>query len=240
MKIIAHRGDTAHHPENTLSSFKAALENGADAIELDVHTTRDGSLVVHHDYYLGKPDNGSGLIFKKDISYIQSLKIDETETVPTLEEVFKAIGRKLHYELELKGVNEESLAAIIGLAKKHDLAEFIEFTSSSCATLTRLKALNPALKTGMFTPLVPVWMGKDLAQQLLIDAALLGGMDVIHCPVDMLDGQFIELAHSKNLIVHAADCETAEFLRQAFLSNADQLSTSNLQLALAVRRELSL
>jgi glycerophosphoryl diester phosphodiesterase len=55
-KIIAHRGDTTNHPENTLSAFVSALGNGADGIELDVRMTHDDALVVHHDFYLGHPD----------------------------------------------------------------------------------------------------------------------------------------------------------------------------------------
>jgi len=62
IKIIAHRGDTTRFPENTLEAFVAALSGGADGIELDVHMTADGELIVHHDYYLGNPDNGHGII----------------------------------------------------------------------------------------------------------------------------------------------------------------------------------
>ena len=47
--VLAHRGDSAHAPENTLASFDLALAAGADGVELDIHQARDGTFVVHHD-----------------------------------------------------------------------------------------------------------------------------------------------------------------------------------------------
>jgi glycerophosphoryl diester phosphodiesterase len=61
-KVIAHRGASNAFPENTLAAFVAARELGADAIELDVHATRDGELVVIHDYDVSSTTSAKGLI----------------------------------------------------------------------------------------------------------------------------------------------------------------------------------
>lgn len=236
-KLIAHRGDTKNHPENTLSAFKAALENGADAIELDAHLTSDGELIVHHDYYLGNPDNGEGKIYEKDLSYVQSLKIGDTEKIPTLEEVFELIGDKLQYEIELKGFTEEFLTKVIALVKKYDLASVIEFTSPNAYNLTRIKALEPSLKTGTFVAALPGWMDKQLGQTLAINNALLGDVDVLHCPFTLIDEEFIAAAHDKGLLVHAADCDAEDDLRAAFSMGVDQLSTNELSLALSLKTQ---
>jgi glycerophosphoryl diester phosphodiesterase len=58
--VIGHRGAAAYAPENTLSSFRRALDLGADALELDVRLSRDGQVVVHHDPELDRCSNGSG------------------------------------------------------------------------------------------------------------------------------------------------------------------------------------
>jgi len=236
-KLIAHRGDTKDHPENTLSAFQAALENGADAIELDVHLTNDGKLVVHHDYYLGNPDNGEGKIYKKDLSYIQSLKIGDAEKIPTLEEVFELIGDKLQYEIELKGFTEIFLVKVIALVKKYNLASVIEFTSPNVYNLTRIKAFEPSFKTGTFVAALPGWMDKQLGQALAINNALLGNITVLHCPLTLVDGSFIKAAHNKGLLVHAADCDNDEDLRAAFIMNVDQLSTNQVSLATSLRAQ---
>jgi glycerophosphoryl diester phosphodiesterase len=236
-KLIAHRGNTKSHPENTLSAFKAALESGADAIELDAHLTSDGELIVHHDYYLGSPDNGEGKIYEKDLAYIQSLKIGDSEKIPTLEEVFELIGNKLQYEIELKGFTEEFLTKVIALVKKHDLANVIEFTSPNAYNLTRIKALEPSFKTGTFVAALPGWMDEQLGQTLAINNALLGNINVLHCPFTLINEEFIVVAHSKGLLVHAADCDIEDDLRVAFSVGVDQLSTNELNLAISLRTQ---
>ena len=69
--IVAHRGDTQSAPENTLPAFANAIKKGADGIELDVHLTEDGQLVVHHYFGLGTTTSGSGLLIEKKLAEIK-------------------------------------------------------------------------------------------------------------------------------------------------------------------------
>ena len=62
VKVFAHRGASAYAPENTLPAFALAMEQGADGIELDIHLTKDGELVVIHDEKLDRTTNGTGLV----------------------------------------------------------------------------------------------------------------------------------------------------------------------------------
>ena len=71
--IFAHRGDVETAPENTLAAFESALSKGADGIELDVYLTADGKLVVHHDHYLGRTNDGSGFIGDFTLAELQKL-----------------------------------------------------------------------------------------------------------------------------------------------------------------------
>lgn len=221
VKIIAHRGYVKNYPENTLPAFKAALAYGADAIELDVHQTHDGELAVYHDYYLND-------------SVISDLSLQEVKaankSIPTLAEVFELIGDKLHYEIELKGFTEDFLRKVLALASSYRLLNVIEFTSPHPYILSRIKQLEPACKTGIFVVLPPDWMGKTLCQTLAINNALLGSVNVLHCPLKVIDNSFIKTAHAQNLLVHAANCNTAEALSTAFKLQVDQLSTDNLEL----------
>ena len=73
MLLIAHRGDSAHRPENTLSSFLRALEVGADNVELDVQLTRDGRLVVIHDATLDRTTTGQGPVASHGFEEIRAL-----------------------------------------------------------------------------------------------------------------------------------------------------------------------
>ena len=115
--IFAHRGASAHAPENTIAAFELALAQQADAIELDVKLSSDGYVVVHHDDTVDRTTNGNGRI--KDLSLAQLRSLDagsffaekfRGEKIPTLEDVFEAVGKRTFINVELtnskKAANE--------------------------------------------------------------------------------------------------------------------------------------
>lgn len=96
--VIAHRGASAYTPENTLPAFKKAIEMNADGLELDVHLSSDGFLVVSHDEKVDRTSNGKGLIKDKTLAELKSLdfggwfsKEFEGAQIPLLDEVFELI-----------------------------------------------------------------------------------------------------------------------------------------------------
>jgi len=92
MKIIAHRGASAHAPENTLTAFQLALDQGADGIELDVMLSKDGQLVVIHDETVDRTTNGTGKVAEMDLVELKVLDAGQGESLPTLPEVFDRFG----------------------------------------------------------------------------------------------------------------------------------------------------
>ena len=88
-QIIAHRGDRAHAPEDTLAAFRAAIQAGADWLELDVQRTKDGQLVVIHDETVDRTTDGSGRVADLTLEQIQSLDTGNGERVPTFEEAIQ-------------------------------------------------------------------------------------------------------------------------------------------------------
>lgn len=78
-KIFAHRGASAYAPENTLPAFEKAVDIGADGVELDIHLSRDGRLVVIHDEMLDRTTNGHG--FVKDFTLAELKKLDASKTM---------------------------------------------------------------------------------------------------------------------------------------------------------------
>lgn len=110
--VIAHRGNSGTYPENTMPAFRSALELGADAIELDVHLSADGEVIVMHDDRLHRTCTGSGHIADLDSSYILeqdagSWKSDEFKgtPVPLLREVFAEIPLPVMVEIKPEGEN---------------------------------------------------------------------------------------------------------------------------------------
>jgi glycerophosphoryl diester phosphodiesterase len=99
---IGHRGAMGHEPENTLRSVRKALRLGVDWVEIDVQRVED-QLVVFHDERLDRTTNGRGLLAEKSFEELRRLDAGRGERIPTLEEVFEAIGDSVGLNIELKG-----------------------------------------------------------------------------------------------------------------------------------------
>jgi len=105
IQVIGHRGAMGHAPENTITSIKKALMFDVDAIEIDVFRCLTGEIVVFHDKKLSKLTNGKGNIENKTLTELRKLKVMETDSIPTLEEVISVINGKVSLNIELKGKN---------------------------------------------------------------------------------------------------------------------------------------
>ena len=110
--VIAHRGDSAHAPENTLAAFRRAVEIGADAIELDVRLAADGVPVVIHDATLDRTTSAAGLVSARSSTELGEIPVGSTVGVPTLERVLALIP--LPILLEVKEVAaQDAVAAVL-------------------------------------------------------------------------------------------------------------------------------
>ena len=161
-KIFAHRGSKGTHPENTLASFKEAVRVGSDGIELDVHLTKDGHLVVIHDETVDRTTNGTGEIRTLTLAEIKELDAGSWfnerfagEKIPTLEEVLLLLTElgfngQLNIELktdviQYKGLVEKCLA----LQSAKDWPFAIVYSSFNPYTLVELKEANPSQEIGL-------------------------------------------------------------------------------------------
>ena len=109
LAVIAHRGNHVKVPENTLESVKAAIKSGADYVEIDLRTTKDGYLVIHHDATVDRMTNGTGNVKDLTLAEIQQLKVADknkptkkTYRVPTFAEILKAAKGKINIYLDFK------------------------------------------------------------------------------------------------------------------------------------------
>ncbi|KAB7664910.1 glycerophosphodiester phosphodiesterase [Bacillus sp. B1-b2] len=158
-KIYGHRGAKGNYPENTLLSFKQAIQQGVDGIELDVHLTKDGEVVVIHDETLNRTTDGNGYI--KDLTLEEIKKYSAgskftafphfkenwiNESVPTLKEVLEIlVPYKVELNIELKtylfpyeGIEEKTLA----LVKEYGCDRKVVYSSFHLPTLLRMKQLD--------------------------------------------------------------------------------------------------
>ena len=101
---IAHRGASGYEPENTLIAFQKALELKADGIELDVHLSSDGKIVVIHDETIDRTTKGKGEVNQMTLNQLKSFRIDTTNEIPTLIEVLDLVNKHCIINIELKGI----------------------------------------------------------------------------------------------------------------------------------------
>lgn len=157
--IWAHRGASAYAPENSMEAFKLAYEMCADGIELDVHQTKDGYLVVAHDETVDRCSNGSGYIIDKNLSELLELDFSNgrrnysNTRIPTLDQVLsfiKSSGMTLNIEVKngiviYKGIEEK----ILDLVAKYGLDNKVIYSSFNHHSLKVIKTLNPQAQIGV-------------------------------------------------------------------------------------------
>lgn len=114
-RLVGHRGAPREAPENTLPAFARALEHGADAIELDVHATSDGIVVVHHDpvprAHTPEGEPARAPIASTTLAALRRLTVGTAERIPTLGEVLDLVQRRALVYVEIKGEAIEPLVA---------------------------------------------------------------------------------------------------------------------------------
>lgn len=159
--VIAHRGASAHAPENTLAAFRLAMELNTDGIELDVHLSADDHLVVIHDDELDRTTSGTGKVGELTLEEIRSVDAGNGEKVPTLDEVLTLIQDKMWINIELKGFTPQSHqlpGKVLELVADHGLGEKIIYSSFDRRLLIQTRKLQPNAKVGLL--LLPGFGGK--------------------------------------------------------------------------------
>jgi len=147
MLRIGHRGARAYAPENTLASFKKAIEIGVDAVELDVRKTKDNQLVVIHDADVKRTTNGKGLVSEFTLKEIKSFSTEGGEKIPTLEEALDFLDTKVKVFIELKeaGVERQVLSIVHekGLERSVVVVSFLE------DVLKKVRELDKDIEIGL-------------------------------------------------------------------------------------------
>jgi glycerophosphoryl diester phosphodiesterase len=136
--VIAHRGFSARFTENTMPAINAALRLGVDYVEIDVHETSDGQLVVFHDYRLHRLCGVRGRLREKTLGELKKIN----SSIPTLAEVLDACRGKSRLLIEIKRADARKVAALI---EQFQMERYTIVFSLSIPTLKTLAAANPRI-----------------------------------------------------------------------------------------------
>ena len=163
--MIAHRGASRIAPENTLAAFQAAAEMGADAIELDARLSADSAVVVHHDLTLDRTTNGTGSVSARSLADLKALDAGAKfnprfagERIPSLDEVFEALGRRVLINIELKNyesVLDRLAEVVLRIVRRYGLERRVLLSSFNPFALWTAHRLAPDVPRGLL-----VWPGQ--------------------------------------------------------------------------------
>ena len=204
MLKIGHRGAAAYAPENTLTSFRRAVELGADGVEFDLHRARDGTFVVLHDDTVDRTTDGHGKVEALTVAELRRFDAGSWkgrefagERIPTFDDVIAAVPQRILLFAELKDGSarspgiEDALARFI---RERGVVERVRVSSFDHRALARLRPLVPDLETGaLFTglPVDLVALARNAAAQ------------AVHPSFHYLTREAVEEAHRAGLAVNA-------------------------------------
>jgi glycerophosphoryl diester phosphodiesterase len=239
--VIAHRGGAGLFPENTLHAFQESWKLGVDVLEMDIHETADGQLVVFHDRTVDRTTDGAGKIGEKTLEEVKRLNagfnftIDGGQTfpfraakitVPTLKEVFEALpdGR---FNIEMKPESATIAASLCGLIRDHKLSEKVIVASvgqtnldnfrrecpevATSASASEITGFFASYQTGLTESFTPPMSTLQTLKKL-------GGMQII-------SREFVETAHKRNLQVHVWTINQPEEMRDLIETGVDGIMT---------------
>lgn len=205
-QIFAHRGAKSVAPENTLPAFQRAVEMGVDGIELDVHCSKDGKLVVIHDETLEGTTNGTGKVGAYTAAQLAQIDAGSHFSaafagvgVPTLDEVFDLVGQRCLVNVELKSEDPnggDQAEPLIAMIAERNLYEQVIVSSFNPPSLIKMRALAPKVRLGLlyYLPmpsfLRDAWFSPIIRPEAihpmhtLIDEELMTWAKVVGCAVN--------------------------------------------------------
>ncbi|MFN8474433.1 MAG: glycerophosphodiester phosphodiesterase [Anaerolineae bacterium] len=247
---LAHRGARMVAPENTLAAFRAALEMGADGIELDVQLSADGAIVVHHDFDLGRTNNGAGPLKRQTLAQLKRLDAGSwrdaefaRERIPTLAEVFQLLDRQMVVNVELKTRSffDDGLEkAVVEEIKRSHMVDKVILSSFNPRSLMRVRSISSQLPLGLlYSPDQPIHLRRAWLRRFVRPEAL-------HPRFDMVDQAFMQEAKAEGYRVNVWTVNEVEDMERLLKLKVDAIITdrpnilrqvmTNMGLAPALRR----
>ena len=227
---FAHRGACREAPENTLAAFERAVELGADGIELDVQLSRDGEVVVIHDFHLETTTDGEGPVRDKTLAELRELDAGECfapsfsgQRIPTLQEVIDAVGHLLLLNIELKtaDVRDDGLAAaVLRIVEVAGLLERAVLSSFNPLAIWRIKRLNPRVPAGLlYAPDSAFFLRRPWPRHFL-------QLEALHPYHTDVDERYMDWAGEKGYRIHTWTVDDPDRMRELALLGVDIVITN--------------
>ena len=196
LKIFGHRGAAGYVTENTLESFRKAIELGVDGIEFDVRLTADGFPVVIHDATIDRTSKHSGRVGEMSLAELQEVTAGDLHPIPTLEEAIGCMPATICINVELKEIaaHKPTLKVLFDLVSRGAVRpEQVLVTSFEHEAIELLCEATTEFQVGLLTKGLPHDTYWDLAKRLKVTSA--------NIDLASINSAFVERAHRNDLLV---------------------------------------
>jgi glycerophosphoryl diester phosphodiesterase len=222
--IIAHRGASSYAPENTLAAFNLALHMGIHHIELDVHLSRDGHIVVIHDDTVDRTTNGSGSVASMTLAELRELDAGSWfgakfagTSIPTLDEVLERYTGRLHIHIEIKGQGERLSQRTADLVRGYGIMDQVTITAFEKPRLEEVRTYAPELPTG--------WLVGEVSNAVIWRARELGLTQL--CPrANTVTAELVRRLHAAGFVVRAWGVADEALMRRVVAAGADGMTVN--------------
>ena len=240
--IIAHRGYRTKYPENTLVAFQAAIDAGADMIELDVLLSKDREMVVIHDESLDRTTNGQGMVKDYTLSELKALDAGswfdacfKGERLPMLEEVLETVDGRIPINIEIKKSAYEPHhppdaieQQVVELVARKNAVENVLISSFEWRVLENLTVLKKAPAIALLSRYPELGNPLEACKRL--------GAFSWHPSSLMLEKEHVRKMHEAGILVFPWNVGTPEDMARTLEMDVDGLIVDDPPLAAAYRR----
>ena len=248
--VIAHRGGRSLGPESTLYTFRRAVDLGVDVIETDLHSTKDGQLVIIHDSTVDRTTNGSGPVSGFTLKDLQSLDAafhwspdkgrtyplrGKGLTVPTLAEAFTALPT-IRMNIEIKESNPEVIAPLCNRIRNFKKTNQVMIASFDVSQLNRLRSQCPEVATSVGAREAFVFYGVQWAHLENIYSPPAQALQVPerYGRYQVITPRFLEAAHARNMRVHVWTVNEPQPMQRLLKLGVDGIMTDYPEMLLQV------
>lgn len=255
-RVVAHRGDSANYPENTLDAFISAAKMGIDVIETDVHLTKDKKLVIWHDPTLERNTDGNGTLESHTLSELKGLDAGYTftkdggKTYPyrgkgiklcTLDEALKACPES-RFNIDLKSQEEDIVDIFIDVIRQNKAEKRVCGASFHLNNLKKLRRLAPDIQTSVTTwEVIPLLLREKLhILPKTFDRILVFQVPVRQYKITVITKHFVKEMHKRGAVVMVWTINDENEMRRLFSLGVDTIMTDNPRLVIKVAEEMHL
>lgn len=257
-RVVAHRGDSKHYPENTLPAFLSAVKMGIDVVETDVHLSKDNVIVIWHDPTLDRNTNGSGRIEDHTLEELKNFDAgytftkDEGKSFPfrgkgvtlcTLEEALtQCPNQRFNIDLKTKGL--PIVQEFIKIVRKHNAEHRVCCASFHLSNLKQMRTLAPDILTSITTQEVLSLLFRQklhiLPKTLAKGRKIIFQVPVGQWGIKVITPSFVSMMHDRGAVIMVWTINEEEEMRRLFKLGVDAIMTDDPATVIKVAEDMDL